>query len=57
MDELFRKLDDLQFGARLIKRPVLVKHSHSGISILYLLIVFALALFLFLILFLWPNSK
>ncbi len=55
MDEVFRRLDDIQCGARIFKRPNVVQYTHSGTSVVYLAIVLALTFLLFLLLYFWPR--
>ena len=55
MTDVFKVLDDVAFGARMVKKQVHMQYTNSGIHIMYVILLLALAFLLFLFLLFWPS--
>jgi len=56
METVFDIYDNISFGARLLNRPTIFEHEHSGTNLVFLILMIAVAFLLFLfVLFIWPR--
>ena len=57
MDDMFKVMDDVAFGARMVKKPIHMQFFKSGVSIWWIILLLAVALVVLLVLFMWPCSQ